>query len=397
MNYAKTLVLFMGTLLLHGLPCFHVTTAEQEILLETSTSQTAPVQSYLFSHPALPDTFISPTKLLGTTPTPTKAPVPTKAPAPTKAPVPTKTPVSTEVPAPLNTDTSTYTFLVNKEYPLSKDYVPTLVIPEVESCYKDNNQRRYLQPVAATALEELFAAAAEDGFQLVLRNGYRSYQLQESIFVSYLKRDGYYIATRFHALGGTSEHQTGLAVDLCCEATEYLNNYDILYTEEYPWLLENAHLYGWILRYPENKMDITGFTFEPWHFRYVGVELATYLTEQNLTLEEYYGALPKTNMIFIPEKYHYLLSEEDYALMLEEQAAYQKTHTKATPAPTATPEPAVTPAPTQAPDAFATPTLAPDISSVPTLAPDASADSNADTGRRNTRNQSLIYPRKEFL
>ena len=165
--------------------------------------------------------------------------------------------------------------------------------PEVEIYHKGINERRYLQPIAATALEEMFAAAETDGYHLVLRCGFRSYNLQRAIYSWNLKTYGYYEVSRYHALEGTSEHQTGLAVDLCCEATGYNNNFDFINTKEYTWLLINAHHYGWILRYPKHKSDLTGYNFEPWHFRYVGTRVSLDMKHSGLCLEEYLGITSK--------------------------------------------------------------------------------------------------------
>lgn len=345
MNTKKALIILMiNTFLLGGFPDFRINIQTDYRYPEYASLNTVPTRT---ANPAqvTPPVQLPPfSELIATaTPAPTPTPLPTPTPAPTATPKPTPSP--TPVPlgpeecqsllpgeltfhypktAPLNTDPDTYTLLVNKEYLLTSKYIPYMIEPEVEIYHKGINERRYLQPIAATALEELFAAAETDGYHLVLRCGFRSYRLQKSIYAWNLKTYGYFEVTRFHALPGTSEHQTGLAVDVCCEATNYENNFDFLKTPEYEWLLENAHLYGWILRYPENKSHITGYDFEPWHFRYVGVELATYLKEQNLVLEEYYGALPTTNLLAVPEEYWDDLSEEDYAFMMEEIAEYER-------------------------------------------------------------------------
>jgi len=391
MNVSKTLTLFLiSTLLFRGFPDFRISMINQE-------------QLFFSCYPGL--TSAPPLAPLATprptaTPEPTLTPEPTVTPEPTITPEPTATPRPTATPTPvplgktqaehageltfaypetavLNTDTSTYTLLVNKEYPLSSSYIPFMVEPDVEIYHKGINERRYLQPIAAQALEELFAAAEADGLHLVLRCGFRSYRLQKSIYSHQLRYYGYYEASRFHALPGTSEHQTGLAVDLCCEATNYENNYDILYTEEYRWLLSNAADYGWILRYPEEKTHITGYNFEPWHFRYVGVELATYLTEHNLTMEEYYGALPTTNLLTVPKEYWSLMDEEDFEQMAKDEEEFQKKQLESekqptptpTPTPTSTPTPTELPEPTDAPESTDTPepTDAPE----PTNTPDA--------------------------
>lgn len=351
MNTKKALIFLMiNTLLLGGFPDYRINMQTDYRFPTYSSLNTIPAKTVDPAQVTPPAQLPSVFELIATaTPAPTPTPMPTPTPAPTATPKPTSTPTPVPIgpeecqsllqgelsynypePAPLNTDTDTYTLLVNKEHLLSSKYIPYMVEPDVEIYHKGINERRYLQPIAATALEELFAAAELDGFHLVLRCGFRSYRLQKSVYSWNLKTYGYYEVTRYHALPGTSEHQTGLAVDLCCEATNYQNNFDILKTSEYEWLLDNAHLYGWILRYPENKTEITGYNFEPWHFRYVGTELATYLKEQDLVLEEYYGALPTSNLLAVPEEYWPSLSEEDYALMMKELEEYAKKQEEAT-------------------------------------------------------------------
>jgi len=371
MNTKKALIFLMiNTLLLGGFPDFRINMQTDYRYPEYSSMTITPDKSVTPAQlPSVSELIATATPAPTATPTPT--PAPTTPPAPTSTPTPTSTPKPTAAPtqvpigpeteqsllpgeltfdypetAPLNTDTDTYTLLVNKEYLLSSKYIPYMVEPEVEIYHKGINERRYLQPIAATALEEMFAAAEADGLHLVLRCGFRSYKLQKSIYSWNLKTFGYYEVTRYHALPGTSEHQTGLAVDLCCEATNYENNFDIIQTPEYAWLLNNAHRYGWILRYPKHKTDITGYNFEPWHFRYVGVELATYLKYNDLVLEEYYGALPTTNLLAVPEEYWSYLSEDDYALMmkeLEEYAQKQEAAQQPTPEPTEEAPPVSTP------------------------------------------------------
>ena len=380
MNTKKALTFLMiNTLLLGGFPDFRINMQADYRFPAYSSQITVPSATVDPAQITAPAQFPSPDELIATpspipTPAPTPTPLPTVTPAPTSTPKPTASPTQVPLgpetaqsllpgeltfeypePAPLNTDTDTYTLLVNKEYLLPSDYIPYMVEPKVEIYHKGTNERRYLQPIAATALEEMFAAAEADGLHLVLRCGFRSYKLQKAIYSWNLKTYGYYEVTRYHALPGTSEHQTGLAIDLCCEATDYENNFDIIQTPEYAWLLNNAHRYGWILRYPKHKIDITGYNFEPWHFRYVGVELATYLKFNDLVLEEYYGALPSTNLLAVPKEYWSSLSKEDYALMMKELEDYEKKQEDTTPLPTPTPEPSeteplITPPAPQPPD-----------------------------------------------
>ncbi len=411
MNTRKALLfLFINTLLLGGFPDFRMNMQKSYLFPELSTLRTVPAKTYDLTALKFPAQFPSPYELIAT-PTPRPTPAPTATPAPTPTPKPT--PIPTQVPlgkkkvqstkpgnltfdwpepAALNTDPATYTLLVNKEYPISSKYIPYMVEPEVEIYHKGINERRYLQPIAATALEEMFAAAENDGLHMVLRCGFRSYKLQKSIYLWNLKTFGYYEVTRYHALAGTSEHQTGLAVDLCCEATDYENNFDFLNTQEYAWLLENAHLYGWILRYPEDKTEITGYNFEPWHFRYVGIELATYLKENDIVLEEYYGVFPTTNLLAVPEEYWSYLTEDDYALMLEEIAAYEKKQEESAKLPSPTPitvpeddTPDITPTPTTAPEDDT-----PDITPTPTTAPEDEAPDIIPTPSAGPENEAAV-------
>ena len=210
----------------------------------------------------------------------------------------------------LNTDPSTLTFLVNKEYVLPKNYIPKLVEPKVNHCQPTSSHKRYMREEAATALEEMFAAAKADGYDLWVKTAYRSYSNQYSTYTWTLQYRGEKEAVSYHAFPGASEHQTGLAVDIVCEASNYENDLSFEKTKECAWLKENCYKYGFTLRYWEGKEHITGYNYEPWHYRYVGVELATYLMEQELTLEEYYNALPTTDLFQVPEEYRYLIQDK---------------------------------------------------------------------------------------
>lgn len=153
--------------------------------------------------------------------------------------------------------------VVNKTYPLPSSYAPGW---ETE---------------AAGPLWEMIAAAKEEGIKLWMTSGYRSYYDQEYIYNGYVKRDGQEKADTYSARPGHSEHQTGLAYDL--------NDLDWNFgeTPEGIWVAENCYKYGFILRYPEGKEEITGYKYEPWHIRYVGVEKATEIYESGLCLEEF--------------------------------------------------------------------------------------------------------------
>ena len=209
----------------------------------------------------------------------------------------------------LNTDPNTLTFLVNKEYGLPENYVPKLVEPKVKHCQPVGSHKRYMRAEAAEALEDMFAAAKEAGYELWVKTAYRSYKNQYDTYTWVLKYCGVQEAVYYHAVPGKSEHQTGLAVDIVCEASNYENDLSFEKTKEYTWLKENCYKYGFILRYMDGMEHITGYNYEPWHYRYVGVELATYLTEHKMTLEEYYNALPTTDLFQVPEEYQYLIQE----------------------------------------------------------------------------------------
>ncbi len=182
------------------------------------------------------------------------------------------------------------TILVNKENPLTKDFIPNNLIAVDEN---ENNFHNFIDPnmkpmIDKSAYEDylkLISKAKEDGFILTIDSGYRSFEYQKVVLELITKEEGEEYASKFVALPGCSEHQTGLAIDF---AAIHNNIYDEnLNDEEIEWLKNNAYKYGFILRYPEGKEEITGYAYEPWHYRYVG-KLSTLLYENNITLEEYY-------------------------------------------------------------------------------------------------------------
>ncbi|MBF7096377.1 M15 family metallopeptidase [Alkalibacter sp. M17DMB] len=182
--------------------------------------------------------------------------------------------------------------LVNKERSLPQDYVPDdLVHIEVPSVLT-NLEVNQLRKSASDALTDLFEEARTAGYTLKARSGYRSYSTQKSLFNNSVARNGLEHAKKYSAPPGHSEHQTGLAMDITSES---VNNqlYDSFgATPEGIWVAENAHLFGFIIRYPEGKEDITGYEYEPWHLRYLGIELATDIYKTGLTMEEYFRENP---------------------------------------------------------------------------------------------------------
>lgn len=172
-----------------------------------------------------------------------------------------------------------YHMLVNKEYTLSPDYVPeNLVRPNVRFASSGNLEKNYMEAEAARALEEMFSSAKKQDIQLVAVSGYRSYSRQRELYNQAIRQYGK--NQQGTAMPGTSEHQTGLAMDINSVSQSFA------YTKEGKWLAQNAHTYGFIIRYPQGKTSITGIIYEPWHVRYVGQELAERCYRENKTLEE---------------------------------------------------------------------------------------------------------------
>ncbi|MGA3673530.1 M15 family metallopeptidase [Lysinibacillus agricola] len=186
-------------------------------------------------------------------------------------------------------DPESITVLVNKEYAFPEGYEPKdLVYPNVPFIFNEKIEKRMMREEAAKYLEKMFNAANQQNIHLAGVSAYRSSQTQTTLFNNYVERDGIEKAKTYSAVPGTSEHQSGLAIDVSgsdgsCAADDCFAN-----TEEAAWLEDNAHNYGYIIRFPKDKDNITGYQYEPWHIRYVGVNLATELYNEGLTLEEYY-------------------------------------------------------------------------------------------------------------
>ncbi len=155
--------------------------------------------------------------------------------------------------------------VVNKTYALPSDYAPGV------------------SEKAANAYDKMQDAANAEGLNIYIASGYRSYDYQDGLYNRYVQNSGKEQADRFSARAGHSEHQTGLAFDL--------NSIDDSFkdTAEGKWVAAHCHEYGFIIRYPEGKESITGYMYEPWHIRYLGVDTATAVYESGLTLEEYLG------------------------------------------------------------------------------------------------------------
>ncbi len=173
--------------------------------------------------------------------------------------------------------------LVNKNNPLDSEYIPSNM-RLLDLKYAEND--KYMVIEAALNFEKLCRDASLEGNQIIAVSTYRSYEYQKKLFDYYVKTRGYKYASKCSAKPGYSEHQTGLAVDVMGSNGDY-NLFEK--AKEFNWMRENAHKYGFILRYPKGKEKITGYKYEPWHYRYVGNKLALELYEKDITLEEYYS------------------------------------------------------------------------------------------------------------
>ena len=211
-----------------------------------------------------------------------------------------------------NDENDMYLFLVNKSNTVSAFYVPdNLVTVNKEYVSPHKEDPIQLEKTTAEAVYSMIDAMKSVGIDNVsITSAYRTYQYQERLFNQYISKEKAdhptwsdaevknFVLT-YSAYPGTSEHQTGLCVDLWTTDMEpKLYNYGsetptnpwdkgFAETAAFEWLRNNAHKYGFILRFPENKTDITGYSYESWHYRYVGVEHATKIHEQGITLEEY--------------------------------------------------------------------------------------------------------------
>ena len=206
---------------------------------------------------------------------------------------------------------SMYLFLVNKSNPIDSSYSPNQLVT-VNSGYTTGGKMIELDKKTAEAALQMLDAMKQDGISgVTITSGYRTYEYQKSLFDRYCSEEkaahptwsdeevkNYVLS--YSAYPGTSEHHTGLCIDLITTemtglwnwGSETPNNpYDKGFAETaaFEWLQENAHKYGFILRFPEDKTNITGYSYESWHYRYVGVNHATKIYEEGITLEEYLG------------------------------------------------------------------------------------------------------------
>lgn len=179
-----------------------------------------------------------------------------------------------------NDDASKIDVLVNKYHKLDENYEPSdLTI--IDSKYASGTQK--LRKEAQIKFEEMASDMAKENLKIYAGSTYRSYTYQKGLYDRYVKKDGFAAAETYSARSGYSEHQLGLAVDIVNGKWDYLSEND----KEYDYLVKNSYKYGFILRYPRGSEYITGYMFEDWHFRYLGIELATKVFNSGLTYDEY--------------------------------------------------------------------------------------------------------------
>lgn len=181
-----------------------------------------------------------------------------------------------------STNLNKNTILVNKYNYLEENYIPN-DLEDISLQYARSGMK--LVREAKEAYEAMAKNASTSNLKLVATSSYRSYEYQDKLYNNYIKSDGIEAADTYSGRPGFSEHQTGLAVDIYNGKETYTN---FEKTKEFEWMQKNAYKYGFILRFPKDKEDITGYIYESWHYRYVGIKIATYIHENNISYEEYY-------------------------------------------------------------------------------------------------------------
>lgn len=215
---------------------------------------------------------------------PAKSAAPPKGPAPGKGSASAQ-PASAEYSTDID-DLNGYSVIVNKTRKLSPDYAPAdLESPDVP--FAKGKPRGQLRREAAQAYRSMQRAALAAGIKFDFYSGYRDYAYQDRIYNNSIKVYGQAWATAYSAPPGASEHQTGLAVDVSCAETRDQLDESFSATRAGAWLAAHCPEYGFILRYPKGKEAATGYSYEPWHFRYLGRALARAVSESGLILEEF--------------------------------------------------------------------------------------------------------------
>jgi D-alanyl-D-alanine carboxypeptidase len=183
--------------------------------------------------------------------------------------------------------------LVNKDHGLKNpEYKPAdLVIPNIKTSASDKDSERSVRKIIAADLESMLTDAQAAGLDLTMNSGFRSFEDQQFYFNNYVKNSGREAALKFSALPGFSEHQTGLGIDINYSDRKCYLEECFGQSAAGIWLAGNSYKYGFILRYPKGKEDVTGYQYEPWHFRYLGKALAKDVKDSGLSYEEYLKSL----------------------------------------------------------------------------------------------------------
>ncbi len=191
---------------------------------------------------------------------------------------------------PLDTIPESITVLVNRAFLLPETYIPEN-LKKVNIDFDTNivTEKNNLRVEAATQIEKMITDASKKKIVITGVSGYRSYVRQKEVFEQSAKDHGKEHADKYCAIPGSSEHQTGLAIDVSTPAIFNALEPRLAGTKAGKWVEKNCYKYGFVIRYPKGKQKITGYNFEPWHLRYVGKDKAEYLYKNNLTLEEYYN------------------------------------------------------------------------------------------------------------
>lgn len=188
------------------------------------------------------------------------------------------------------TNASSIWVVVNKQHPLQPvSYEPNdLVLPKVRQRVPGAEEMK-MRAEAARSLEKMFVAADSRGIHLLISTAYRGYSYQKTLYNGYVASQGQATADTQSARPGYSEHQTGLAADIRSQSGKCSIEQCFGNLPEGKWLAANAYKYGFLLRYPHDKESVTGYEYEPWHFRYIGLDLSRQMHEQGIeTLEEFF-------------------------------------------------------------------------------------------------------------
>ena len=177
-----------------------------------------------------------------------------------------------------------YLILVNKFNYLSEDYEPA-DLKNISLSYAYDNNR--VREVVNDAFIDMASSAKKDGIQILANSSYRTYKRQDEIYKDFYYTKGVSYADDYAARPGYSEHQTGLSIDIFASGNSTTDNFEE--SDAFIWLSNNAHKYGFILRYPKGKEYLTGYAYESWHYRYLGVDIATKVHDSGLTYDEYYA------------------------------------------------------------------------------------------------------------